>query len=44
MPSLLKNLLKNSFKNFELIGSAHNFKEIKIKENQKINIYFITNF
>ena len=29
-------------KNFQILGSAHNFKEIKIKEKQKVNKIFIS--
>ena len=29
-------------KNFEIIGSAHNNKEIKIKELQKVNTIFLS--
>ena len=29
-------------KNFKLIGSAHNLKEIKIKENQNVNKIFLS--
>ena len=29
-------------KNFEIIGSAHNLKEIKIKEKQKVSKIFIS--
>jgi thiamine-phosphate pyrophosphorylase len=29
-------------KNFKLIGSAHNIKEIKIKENQNVNKIFLS--
>ena len=29
-------------KNFNLIGSAHNLKEIKLKEKQKVNKIFIS--
>ena len=31
-----------SFKNFIIIGSAHNLKEIRIKENQKVTKIFIS--
>ena len=35
--------LSYSFKNnFDLIGSAHNIKEIKTKENQKVNSLFLS--
>ena len=33
---------KNVKKNFIIIGSAHNLKEIKIKEKQGVNIIFIS--
>jgi len=37
------NHLAYSFKkNFNLIGSAHNLKEIKLKEKQKVNKIFIS--
>ena len=45
IPSFNKNLnhLSYSFKkNFHIIGSAHNFKEIKIKENQKVKKIFLS--
>jgi thiamine-phosphate pyrophosphorylase len=44
IPSFNKNLnLKYKTKNnFQLIGSAHNSKEIKIKEKQGIDIIFIS--
>ena len=45
IPSFNKNLhhLSYSFKkNFNIIGSAHNFKEIKIKENQKVKKIFLS--
>ena len=31
-------------KDFNLLGSAHNIKEIKIKEKQKVSKFFIINF
>ena len=35
--------LSYSFKkNFDLIGSAHNIKEIKTKENQKVKLLFLS--
>ena len=34
-----KKLLKN---NFHLIGSAHNIKEIKVKEQQGVNLIFLS--
>ena len=45
IPSFNKNLhhLSYSFKkNFNIIGSAHNLKEIKIKENQKVKKIFLS--
>ena len=41
LPSFNKNLKINYSKNkkFDLIGSAHNLKEIRIKEKQKENIF-----
>tara|TARA_B100000941_G_scaffold220285_1_gene162810 strand:- start:373 stop:891 length:519 start_codon:yes stop_codon:yes gene_type:complete len=45
IPSFNKNLdhLSYSFKkNFHIIGSAHNFKEIKIKENQNVKKIFLS--
>ena len=45
IPSFNRNLnhLSYSFKKkFDIIGSAHNLKEIKIKENQKVNIIFLS--
>ena len=45
LPSFYKsfNHLSYSFKNnFVLIGSAHNSKEIKIKEKQKVNKIFLS--
>ena len=44
LPSFNKDLSLNSFiikKNFMIIGSAHNLKEIKIKEAQKVQELFI---
>lgn len=29
-------------KNFKILGSAHNLKEIRFKENQKVNLVFIS--
>ncbi len=45
-PLLIKNISHLSYnfpKNFIILGSAHNIKEIRIKEIQKVNaiIYFI---
>ena len=45
IPSFNKNLNfhnKNLKKNFKIIGSAHNFKEIKIKEKQGCKEIFIS--
>ena len=45
IPSFNKNLghLSYSFKKtFNIIGSAHNLKEIKIKENQKVKKIFLS--
>src|SRR6056300_1362603 len=37
------NHLAYSFKkNFKIVGSAHNLKEIKIKENQKVQKIFLS--
>jgi len=37
------NHLAYSFKkNFKIVGSAHNLKEIKIKENQKVERIFLS--
>ena len=44
LPSFNKDLSSNTFtikKNFKIIGSAHNLKDIKIKEIQKVNELFI---
>ncbi|MDB3890089.1 thiamine phosphate synthase [Candidatus Pelagibacter sp.] len=38
----LKHLAYSYKKNFKLIGSAHNFKEIKIKENQNVSKIFLS--
>src|SRR6056300_657923 len=38
----LKHLAYSYKKNFKLIGSAHNLKEIKIKENQNVNKIFLS--
>ena len=35
-----KHLAFSFKKNFKIIGSAHNIKEIKIKEKQKVNKIF----
>ena len=37
-----KHLAFSLKKNFNIIGSAHNIKEIKIKETQKVNRIFIS--
>jgi len=45
IPSFNKNfnhLSYNYKKNFILLGSAHNYKEIKIKEAQKIKLIFLS--
>ena len=45
IPAFNKNLkhLAYSFKkNFKIVGSAHNLKEIKIKEKQKVNRIFLS--
>lgn len=44
-PSFNKDLTFNSYslkKNFELLGSAHNLREIRLKESQNINHIFIS--
>ncbi len=38
----LKNLHYSYKKKFEIIGSAHNFKEIRIKEKQGVNKIFLS--
>jgi len=38
----LNHLAYSLKKNFDLIGSAHNLKEIKLKEKQKVNKIFIS--
>ena len=38
----LKHLAYSYKKNFKLVGSAHNLKEIKIKENQNVNKIFLS--
>ena len=38
----LKHLAYSYKKNFKLIGSAHNLKEIKIKENQNVSKIFLS--
>ena len=45
IPSFNKSIKHNSFskkKNFRIIGSAHNIKEILIKEKQKVNYIFLS--
>ena len=45
IPSFNKSLrfLSYSFKkNFKTLGSAHNLKEIRFKENQKVDLVFIS--
>ena len=44
MPSFNKDLVKSIHqkKNFDILGSAHNLKEIKIKEKQKVQSIFIS--
>ena len=45
IPSFNKDTKHLSFsikKNFQILGSAHNLKEIKSKETQKINKIFIS--
>ena len=38
----IKHLAYSSKKNFKIIGSAHNLKEIKIKESQNVEDIFIS--
>jgi thiamine-phosphate pyrophosphorylase len=38
----LKHLAYSYKKNFKIIGSAHNLKEIRIKENQTVNKIFLS--
>ena len=38
----LKHLAYSYKKNFKIVGSAHNLKEIKIKENQKVSKIFLS--
>ena len=40
--SKFKHLNYNYKKNFLVLGSAHNVKEIKTKENQKVNLIFLS--
>jgi thiamine-phosphate pyrophosphorylase len=45
IPSFNKNTKHLAFsykKNFDIVGSAHNLKEIKIKEKQKVNKIFLS--
>ena len=45
LPSFNKDLKINCFKkkkNFKILGSAHNIKEIKIKELQNVNCIFLS--
>ena len=45
IPSFNKSLKHLAFsykKNFKIIGSAHNFKEIRIKENQNVEKIFLS--
>ena len=45
IPSFNKQMSHLSYnlpKNFEILGSCHNIKEIRIKEIQKVNILFIS--
>jgi thiamine-phosphate pyrophosphorylase len=45
IPSFNKNTKHLAFsykKNFDIVGSAHNLKEIKIKERQKVNKIFLS--
>jgi len=37
-----KHLSYSYKRNFKLIGSAHNLKEIKVKENQNVNKIFLS--
>jgi thiamine-phosphate pyrophosphorylase len=37
-----KHLAYSYKKNFKLVGSAHNLKEIKIKENQNVSKIFLS--
>ena len=37
-----RHLSYNKSKNFMLIGSAHNYKEIKIKEKQGVSVIFLS--
>ena len=45
IPSFNKNISHLSYnfpKNFKILGSAHNIKEIRIKERQNVNAIFIS--
>ena len=45
LPSFNKNLNHLSYslkKSFQIVGSAHNLREIKIKENQKVKKIFLS--
>ena len=45
IPSFNKNTKHLAFsykKNFDIVGSAHNLKEIKIKEKQKVSKIFLS--
>ena len=45
IPSFNKNfnhLAYSTFQNFAIVGSAHNLKEIRIKEQQKVQDIFIS--
>ena len=45
LPSFNKEIKFNNFpikKKFRILGSAHNYKEIRIKEAQKVNEIFIS--
>lgn len=45
IPSFNKKKITKNLKNipnFEIIGSAHNFKEVKIKENQNVDQIFLS--
>ena len=44
IPSFNKNTIHNNYslkKNFEILGSAHNVKEINTKKKQKVKTFFI---
>ena len=40
----LKHLAYSFKKNFQIIGSAHNLKEIRIKEKQNVSKIFLSSF